>query len=158
MEEKGEDKVEKDTHGDVKVLKKCPMCGGELEDIDLGTDIMLQQVCRGCSFGIIFAKGGDKGSPSVNITVYGEENMEKALERLVHAHPSGFAPQYNIAAKELLGIIRELEKEFGTASIGQIKEVAKGKGWDLPSVEIVVEILKRRAELYEPRHGHYKIV
>ncbi|MFQ5887212.1 MAG: minichromosome maintenance protein MCM [Candidatus Hydrothermarchaeales archaeon] len=60
--------------------------------------------------------------------------------------------------KVILDIVRELEKEFGTAAKAEILERADEEGISKENAEELIEMLKKRAELYEPRHGHYKIV
>jgi replicative DNA helicase Mcm len=60
--------------------------------------------------------------------------------------------------KVILDIVRELEKEFGTASKVEILERADEDGISKENVEELIGMLKKKAELYEPRHGHYKIV
>ncbi|MFQ6137060.1 MAG: LAGLIDADG family homing endonuclease [Candidatus Hydrothermarchaeales archaeon] len=60
--------------------------------------------------------------------------------------------------KILLDIVRELEKEFGTAGKAEILERADEEGISKENAEELIEMLKKRAELYEPKHGYYKMV
>lgn len=60
--------------------------------------------------------------------------------------------------KVILDIVRELEKEFGTAAKAEILERADDEGISKERAEELIAMLKKRAELYEPRHDHYKIV
>jgi DNA replicative helicase MCM subunit Mcm2 (Cdc46/Mcm family) len=60
--------------------------------------------------------------------------------------------------KSLRDIIRELQKESGAAYIESIKEKASEQGLDPDKVDKEISLLCQGGELYEERHGYYKIV
>jgi len=60
--------------------------------------------------------------------------------------------------KSLREIIRELQKESGAAYIESIKEKASEQGLDPDKVDKEISLLCQGGELYEERHGYYKIV
>ena len=60
--------------------------------------------------------------------------------------------------KSLRDIIRELQKESGAAYIERIKEKASEQGLDPDKVDKEIALLCQGGELYEERHGCYKIV
>jgi replicative DNA helicase Mcm len=59
---------------------------------------------------------------------------------------------------EILDIIRNLEKEFGDAKKDEVFSLAKERGIDRKNAEEQIERLLRDSNIYEPRHGRYKIV
>jgi replicative DNA helicase Mcm len=56
----------------------------------------------------------------------------------------------------VLGIIKELEKEYMTAKKGEIIEMAEGKGIDKGDVDRLLEVLKKNGEIYEPMFDQFK--
>jgi replicative DNA helicase Mcm len=59
---------------------------------------------------------------------------------------------------EVLDIIKELEKEYGTAKKEEVFELAKERGIEEKNAAELIEKLRRDGNIYEPRHGNYKIV
>ncbi len=57
----------------------------------------------------------------------------------------------------VLGIIKELEKEYRTAKKGEIIEMAEGKGIDKGDVDRLLDVLKKNGEIYEPMFDQFKI-
>ncbi len=57
----------------------------------------------------------------------------------------------------VLGIIRELEKEYRTAKKGEIIERAEKKGIDKGDIDRLLEVLKKNGEIYEPMFDQFKI-
>jgi len=59
---------------------------------------------------------------------------------------------------EILDIIKELEKDYGSAKKDEILELARERGIDEKNARELIEKLRRDGNIYEPRHGNYKIV
>ncbi|MFQ5816159.1 MAG: minichromosome maintenance protein MCM, partial [Candidatus Hydrothermarchaeaceae archaeon] len=59
---------------------------------------------------------------------------------------------------EILHVIRALEEEFGTAKKSEVVQRCSDKGISERNVEELLEKLKRDGNIYEPKHGNYKIV
>ncbi len=59
---------------------------------------------------------------------------------------------------EILDIIRELEKEYGTAKKVEIIERAEERGISERNADELIDKLKRDGNIYEPKYGNYKIV
>lgn len=59
--------------------------------------------------------------------------------------------------EKIFDIIRALEKEFGTAAKPEILERADEAGISKDNAVELIEMLKKRAELYECRTGHFKL-
>jgi replicative DNA helicase Mcm len=59
---------------------------------------------------------------------------------------------------EILHIIRYLEEEFGTAKKSEIMQRCEEKGISEEEAEKILEKLRRDGNIYEPRHGNFKIV
>jgi replicative DNA helicase Mcm len=57
----------------------------------------------------------------------------------------------------VIGIIKELEKEYPTAKKGEILELAEKKGIDKGDVDKLLEVLKKNGEIYEPMFDQFKI-
>jgi replicative DNA helicase Mcm len=57
----------------------------------------------------------------------------------------------------ILGIIRELEKEYRTAKKTEIVEMAGERGIDIAEVERLLELLKKNGEIYEPMFDQFKV-
>ncbi|RMF90645.1 MAG: AAA family ATPase [Methanobacteriota archaeon] len=58
----------------------------------------------------------------------------------------------------ILGIIRELEKEYGPVKREEITGSAADRGIKPEEVDRLLEILKKNGEIYEPKPGQFKIV
>ena len=151
---------------ELKILEKCPMCGKELKT---KTDVIVEQECD-CGFSINYLPPVDgdfdnkiMNSCCIEISVFGRKNIEALLGRIVTSVPpvAGFpiVRSERDEIKCILDVCRGLEKEYGTAERDAIVLLAfQDHGIDPDRVKELIKILKRRAELYEPRHGHYKIV
>ncbi|NOZ76890.1 MAG: minichromosome maintenance protein MCM [Euryarchaeota archaeon] len=59
---------------------------------------------------------------------------------------------------EILDIIKELEKDYGTARIEEIIELARERNIDEKNTRELIEKLRKDGNIYEPRHGNYKVV
>jgi replicative DNA helicase Mcm len=59
---------------------------------------------------------------------------------------------------EILDIIKELEKEYGTARETEIIERAEERGISKENVEELIEKLRRDGNIFEPKHENYKVV
>ncbi len=59
---------------------------------------------------------------------------------------------------EIIRIIRELEREFETARKSEVIQRCSEKGISERDVEELLEKLKRDGNIYEPKHGNYKVV
>jgi replicative DNA helicase Mcm len=59
---------------------------------------------------------------------------------------------------EILDIIRELEREYKTAKKAEITERAEERGISERNTEELIDKLKRDGNIYEPKHGNYKVV
>ncbi len=59
---------------------------------------------------------------------------------------------------EILHVIRELEEEFGTAKKSEVMQICDEKGISERNVDELLDKLKRDGNIYEPKHGNYKIV
>lgn len=59
---------------------------------------------------------------------------------------------------EIIRIIRGLEREFETARKSEIVQRCGEKGISERDVEELLEKLKRDGNIYEPKHGNYKVV
>jgi replicative DNA helicase Mcm len=57
----------------------------------------------------------------------------------------------------ILGIVKELEKEYRTAKKNEIIEMAEKKGIDKADVERLLEVLKKNGDIYEPMFDQFKI-
>jgi replicative DNA helicase Mcm len=57
----------------------------------------------------------------------------------------------------ILGIIKELEKEYRTAKKSEIIEMGEKKGIDKGDVDRLLEVLKKNGEIYEPIFDQFKI-
>jgi replicative DNA helicase Mcm len=57
----------------------------------------------------------------------------------------------------VIGIIKELEKEYRTAKKGEIIEMAESKGIDKRDVDRLLDVLKKNGEIYEPIFDQFKI-
>jgi len=58
----------------------------------------------------------------------------------------------------ILRIIEELEKEFDTAKIEEVKRLAKEEGIDEENTEELITKLQRDGTIYEPRDWSYKVL
>jgi len=58
----------------------------------------------------------------------------------------------------LLGIIRELEKEYRMAKKDEILRMAEKKGIEKADVERLLQLLKKNGEIYEPTNDNFKVV
>ena len=145
--------------GELKILETCPLCGKELKT---ETDAIVEQECS-CGFTINYLPPVDgdfdnkiMNSCCIEITVYGKKNIETTLGRILSVPP---VKSERDQIKIILDIVRELEKEFGTAEFDVIQLRAYKEHVIFPkTTEALILSLKKKAELYEPRHGHYKIV
>ncbi len=57
----------------------------------------------------------------------------------------------------LLAMIRELEKDYGTAKKSEIYKMAEDKGLEKADVDRLLELLKKNGEIYEPMFEQFKI-
>lgn len=55
-------------------------------------------------------------------------------------------------------IVGEFEVEYATAKKEEIIETARKRGIPSRVTERILDTLKKQALLYEPKHGHYKLV
>ncbi|MEM3555235.1 MAG: LAGLIDADG family homing endonuclease [Candidatus Micrarchaeia archaeon] len=61
--------------------------------------------------------------------------------------------------RNVLDIVKELEKEYDLVEIEKVVEEAKKYGLDEATTRKVIdEMLRKTGELYEPKHGHVKVV
>ncbi|MEW6328971.1 MAG: hypothetical protein AB1468_02530, partial [Candidatus Micrarchaeota archaeon] len=58
----------------------------------------------------------------------------------------------------ILDIVRDLQKQFDEVEISQVVEEARKYDIDEVSARRFIEDLLRKGELFEPHHGHIKIV
>ena len=148
--------------GELKILETCPLCGKKLETKEEPGDHcppMIEQNCD-CGFRLNFYPAHPVWNEGcwLEISILGgKKNMETILERIVTPVPPVMSELDLI--KTILDIVRELEKEYGTAEKEAIELRAyREYGVDPHTTREIIARLKTRAELYEPRHGHYKIV
>jgi len=61
--------------------------------------------------------------------------------------------------RNVLDIVKELEKEYDLVEIEKVVEEAKKYGLDeVTTRKVIDEMLRKTGELYEPKHGHVKVV
>lgn len=61
--------------------------------------------------------------------------------------------------RNVLDIVKELEKEYDMVEIEKVVEEAKKYGIDeVTARKVIEEMLRRTGELYEPKHGYVKVV
>lgn len=70
----------------------------------------------------------------------------------------GVAASQRANIVKILNIIRDIEKQFGTASKEEIVNGAKEEGMDEERLGELMIMLKKRAEIYEPKPGQFKVV
>ncbi len=58
--------------------------------------------------------------------------------------------------REVLGIIRELEEEYGTAKRSEILEEAERRGISKGEVDEILKKLHDSGDIFEPKHDHFK--
>ncbi|NOZ82816.1 MAG: minichromosome maintenance protein MCM [Euryarchaeota archaeon] len=58
--------------------------------------------------------------------------------------------------REILGIIRELEEEYGTAKRSEILEEAERRGISKGEVDEILKKLHDSGDIFEPKHDHFK--
>jgi len=61
--------------------------------------------------------------------------------------------------RNVLDVVKELEKEYDLVEVEKVVEEAKRYGIDeTTTMRIIDEMLRKTGELYEPKHGHVKVV
>ncbi|KKN21320.1 hypothetical protein LCGC14_0926620 [marine sediment metagenome] len=145
------------TYKELKILKTCPLCGKELKTEEIEDPNGIIQTCEcGLELGYYAPQSADNLPCMVTLTVNGKKAIETLLRRILP--PVTRVMSERDEFKTIQDIVRELEKEYGTAEIGMIKVRAPLDGIPADRVGDLILSLKNKAELYEPRHGHYKIV
>ena len=87
-------------------------------------------------------------------------SMDKGLGRMdIDIITTGQPKSKSDRIRNVLDIIKELEKEYDLVEIERVVEEAKKYGLDeVEARRIIDEMLRKTGELYEPKHGHVKIV
>ncbi|QLJ52916.1 MAG: DNA replication helicase protein MCM [Candidatus Fermentimicrarchaeum limneticum] len=87
-------------------------------------------------------------------------SMDKGLGRMdIDIITTGQPKSKSDRIRNVLDIIKELEKEYDLVEIERVVEEAKKYGLDeMEARRIIDEMLRKTGELYEPKHGHVKIV
>lgn len=142
---------------DLKILKTCPLCGKELKTEKIKDPNGIIQTCEcNLELGYYAPHAADNLPCVVTITVSGKKDIETLLKRIVPPVTRVMSERDEL--KTILDIVRELEKEYGIAETRMILVRAPLTGIPEDRVGDLILSLKNKAELYEPRHGHYKIV
>jgi replicative DNA helicase Mcm len=86
--------------------------------------------------------------------------MDKGLGRIdIDIITTGQPKSKADRIRNIIDIVKELEKEYDLVEIEKVVEEAKKYGLDEATTRRMVdEMLRKTGELYEPKHGHVKVV
>jgi len=86
--------------------------------------------------------------------------MDKGLGRIdIDIITTGQPKSKADRIRNVLDIVKDLEKEYDLVEVERVVEEAKKYGLDETTTRrIIDEMLRKTGELYEPKHGHVKVV
>jgi len=86
--------------------------------------------------------------------------MDKGLGRIdIDIITTGQPKSKADRIRNVLDIVKDLEKEYDLVEVEKVVEEAKKYGLDETTTRMIIEeMLRKTGELYEPKHGHVKVV